>query len=107
MAREDGNRPVQLFQQHDPRELMGPGRWAESQQEVGALFKIARQAVRPANEEISSSAAIIAPAPEPLSEGFAGKGMPTGVERNPDGVPRHEPEQSGAFLGNTILGTTR
>src|SRR5262245_66647096 len=73
---------VNLFQQHDPYELVGPGCGTEGQHELGALLQPGGKTIRPADEKTSRNAATVAPAPQPLRECLTGKGLPASIEGN-------------------------
>src|ERR1700681_3509822 len=58
---QDRDDAVELFQKHDPYQLVRPGGGAEREAQIGALGQIRRQAVGTADDEDRSLPAVIAP----------------------------------------------
>jgi hypothetical protein len=98
MARENGDRAIELLGQHGTDKLVGPGHGPESEGERRFFEEFATMAVRAADGEDEFGSAGIAPSPDPVGEIPAGQGFSRLVQRDKGRARRGAGKQRGRLL---------
>src|SRR5262245_4677661 len=104
MAGQDGDGAIDLLQEHDPRQLMGPSCGAEGETEIGLLAEVRRHSVGAADEEGRRWPPLIAPALQLLAERRRSEIVAALIERDPGGGVGNELRQRDSLLGLAPLG---
>src|SRR5262249_38140331 len=104
MAGQDGEGAIELLQEHDPRQLMGPGGSPEGEAKIGLLAEALRHPVGAADEESRRRPALVAPPLQLLAECRRREIVAAFVEHDPGGRVGNELRQSDRLLGLAALG---
>ena len=81
MSGQDRKGPINLLQQHDSYELMGPGRSPEGEAQVRLLAQHLSKAFGTADDEKNVGASGIVPGTQPARESLAGNIVAASVKR--------------------------
>src|SRR4051812_10954485 len=81
---------VKLFQDHDPHQLVGPGRPTEGEMKVGILTQGCSDPVRSADHEHAGRTALVAPALQRLRKRRRAEIFATFVQQDGGGSVRNE-----------------
>src|SRR5271154_6772899 len=104
MSGQDREGAINLLQQHDSHKLMGPGRGAEGEAEVGALAQHLAEAIGAADGEENGSAAGIVPGPQPAGEGLTGHTVAAPVQGDDNGAVGDHARECDRFLEDATFG---
>ena len=81
MPGQNGDRAVELLEQHDPYQLMRPGSGSEGDRQIGPLAQARRESVGAANQENYCSPAVGPPLGELACETGTVEAFPMGIEQ--------------------------